>query len=361
MAGADAKPVASIKGRPAMPVKMWAGLGVVVLGVIAYGLWAWITSDHFRPAPVGDDVLPAAHAFLLHTVEVLSSIGGLMLIWYCIIRPWRRDGELSWDGMLCIVAFTMWFQDPIDNYFNFGFSYNAHFFNLTSWATYIPGWESPRQENFPEPLFLMGGMYIIFLCGFVILGCQVINFSKTRLFPNASILVHLMVVFATFFIVDLIVESIFCRYELFAYGGTYHPLTLWAGKYYQFPLYESMCVSGIVTSLTALRYFKDDLGYSFAEKGVQHLKLGKGGKKAISFLALLGFAHAAMFVVFFFPFNWFTMKADSYPAMSSYMLFEVCGTGTPHACPSQEVPVPKKGSLAIGPEDPRLSPRAKLN
>ncbi|MFT5211641.1 MAG: hypothetical protein ACI9CE_003382 [Flavobacterium sp.] len=352
---------AGVKGAPAMPVKLWASIGIVVIGVIINSLWMWVTSDHFKPSPVGIDPLPTVSYWLIRAIEVVSTLGGLLLIWHCIIKPWRREGELSWDGMLCIVAFSLWIQDPMDNYFNFGFSYNAHFINLSSWTTYLPGWESPRMENFPEPLFLMGGMYIIFLCGFVLLGCQILNKSKTSWFPNSSILVHIMVVFAIFFMVDLIVESIFCRYELFAYGGTYHPLTLWAGEYYQFPLYESMCVGGIVTTLTVLRYFKDDFGFSFAEKGIQHTKLGKKGKKLVAFLSILGFAHTAMFVVFFFPFNWFTMKADSYPQTSSYIRFEVCGKGTPYACPSREVPVPSKTSLAIGPEDPRLSNEAKRN
>lgn len=352
---------ASIAGKPSMPVKLWASVGVIVLGVIAYSLFQWFTSDHFRPAPVGADPLPDATLYMVRALEVCITAAGVAIVWFVLINPWRKTGEISWDGMLCIVAFTLWFQDPIDNYFNFAFSYNAYFINFTSWATYIPGWESPRQENFPEPIFLMSGLYIIFLCGLVIAGCWILTKCKTSWFPNSSFLVHLLVCFSLFFLFDFIVEAIFCRMEIFAYGGTYHPLTLWAGEYYQFPLYESLCVSGIVTTLTVLRYFKDDKGYSFAERGIQHLKLAKSKQKLVSFLAILGFCHVAMFVVFFFPFNWFTLKADSYPQTSSYLRYEVCGTGTPHACPSREVPIPSKTSLAIAPDDPRLSETAKAN
>ena len=352
---------ATLAGKTAAPVKLWAFVGVVVLCVMTYSLSRWFTSDHFHPAPVGEDPLPEYMFFVLRSLEIIAVSGGLLLVWFTIIKPWRRTGELSWDGMLCIIAFTLWFQDPIDNYFNFGFSYNAYLINMTSWATYIPGWESPRQENFPEPLFLNGGMYLIFLCGFTILGGKIMTKCRTSWLPNQSVLVHLLVVFIAFFIADFIVESIYCRLEIFAYGGTYHPLTLWAGEYYQFPLYESACVGGTVAALTALRYFKDDKGLSFAERGLHTLKLSKPAKKAVSFLAVLGMAHAIFFVVFFVPFNWFTLKADSYPKMSSYLRYDICGQGTPYACPSREVPIPSKTSLAIGPDDPRLSPSAKRN
>jgi hypothetical protein len=43
------------------------------------------------------------------------------------------------------------------------------------------------------------------------------------------------------------------------------------------------------------------------------------------------------------------------------MRYEICGQGTPYACPSREVPVQSRHSLAIGPDDPRLSPAARQN
>lgn len=351
----------SITGKPSMPVKFWATVGVIMVMVIIYSLYQWFVSDHFHPAPVGTDPLPNSVLYMIRGLEIFTTSCGLALIWYTVVNPWRKTGELSWDGMLCIVAFTLWFQDPIDNYFNFAFSYNAHFINFTSWAPYIPGWESPRMENFPEPVFLMFGLYLVFLCGLSIFGGWVLTKCKNNWLPESSVVTHVLVCFAAFFAFDLVVEVIFCRMEIFAYGGTYHPLTLWAGEYYQFPIYESFCVAGIATTLTVLRYFKDDKGYSFAERGIHNLKISKRSKKLVSFLSILGFAHVAMFVVFFFPFNWFTLKADSYPQTSSYLRYEVCGQGTEYACPSREVPIPSKTSLSIGPDDPRLSAGAKAN
>src|SRR3546814_1858443 len=67
---------------------------------------------------------------------------------------------MPWDGMLMLALLTMWIQDPMCNYFNFTFMYNAHFVNMGSWSSFLPGWQSPRGSNLPEPIFLMGGIYL---------------------------------------------------------------------------------------------------------------------------------------------------------------------------------------------------------
>ena len=70
------------------------------------------------------------------------------------------------------------------------------------------------------------------------------------------------------------------------------------GEPYQFPLYESTFIGLLCTTLTSLRYFRDDKGYSFAEKGLQHIKLAKPAKKLLSFLSLLGISFLIIFVTF---------------------------------------------------------------
>jgi hypothetical protein len=61
------------------------------------------------------------------------------------------------------------------------------------------------------------------------------------------------------------------------------------------------------------------------------------------------------------PYNWMAMQADTFPPYPSYMRAEICGQGTPYACPSREVPIPNKKSLAVTPDDPRLSAEARRN
>jgi hypothetical protein len=67
------------------------------------------------------------------------------------------------------------------------------------------------------------------------------------------------------------------------------------------------------------------------------------------------------FVGFYGQYQWFALKADSFAKYPSYQLLEICGKGTPYACPTREVPMAKRGSVAISPDDPRLSAESKRN
>ncbi|MDB5971512.1 MAG: hypothetical protein JWQ90_3962 [Hydrocarboniphaga sp.] len=351
---------ASIAGKPGAPVLWWACIGLIVVLIAISCAVQWIGSPGFKPAPTGADAAsPILWAWIIF-LQVGFSLGALVYGWLFIARPVLRDRKLSWDGMFMLACFTIWLQDPVDNYFNFTFSYNALMVNWSSWAPHLPGWESPRQENFAEPVFMMGSLFFFTFFAMSVIGCWFLRNSK-KWFPSMSVLGHLALLLVVFFVFDLVFESLLCRTGIFAYGGSYHSLTLWAGTPYQFPLYESSGIATVCLGMTALRYFRDDHGRSFVEKGVQSLRLPAPAKKLLSWLALVGAVHILVFFGFFVPYTWFALKADSYPELPSYLRMEICGKGTAYACPSREVPIPSLKSLAIAPDDPRLSAAARRN
>ena len=60
-------------------------------------------------------------------------------------------------------------------------------------------------------------------------------------------------------------------------------------------------------------------------------------------------------VLYAVPYSYFAIKADTFPAMPSYLRANICGDGTDYACPSKNhVPMPSRSSLHIGPDDPGL-------
>jgi multisubunit Na+/H+ antiporter MnhF subunit len=301
-----------------------------------------------------------ANLLFLRSIEALFAVSGTILLWRVVLRPWLRDRQLTWDGMFLLVCLSIYLQDPMDNYFNFTFCYNANLLNFGSWGMFLPGWQSPRQNLLPEPLLMMGGMFITLFFGLAVIGCWWLRKANTWL-PRLSFMAHLALFFGFVFIVDLLIEATFCYTELFAYGGAFYPLTLWAGKSYQFPLYESTGIASVCTGLTLMRHFRDDKGQFWSERGVTKLSLPRSARKGVSFLALLGFAHLMTFIVFFVPYTWFSLEADSFPPLRSYLRVEICGRGTPYACPSREVPIPSRRSLAIAPDDARLSDDARRN
>ncbi len=358
---APAGPVTPVTAPKPAPVKAFAVLGGLILGLFGYVLIRWVTSPAFAPSPVGPDPIPPATLVLIRVTEVFCGTLILVFLWRLLIKPWIRDRKAPWDGLLMLALFTMWIQDPMCNYFNFTFSYNAYFVNMGSWASFLPGWQSPRGSNLPEPIFLMGGIYLWFTT------MNVIAFSwamrKLRVWlPRMSTLGHVPIAYVVIVLMDFALELPACRLGLFAYPGAPHGLTLWAGEYYQFPIYENIFMNFNYLSIGLLRFFRNDRGESFAERGIGTLGLSTKLRTAVRFLALVGFCNLSYFVVYFMPYNWMAMQADTFPRYPSYMRYEICGQGTPYACPSREVPVPSRGTLApVGPDDPRLSPTARQN
>ena len=168
-----------ISGQPVQPIKAWAILGIVFLVTYAYVLGSWITGPDFKPSPLGSDPIPEGTLFLIRFTEVFCATLSLWFIYYMVLRPWIRDKQLSWDGMLVISLTTMWVLDPICNYFNFSFMYNGYFLNMGSWTMSLPGWQAPRQGNLPEPLLLMSGIYIWWTTINVLAFCYTLKKLKT--------------------------------------------------------------------------------------------------------------------------------------------------------------------------------------
>jgi hypothetical protein len=353
--------VAPLAGPKAAPIKVFAFFGIVILATFGWTLYQWVTSPYFAPSPMGPEPVPGWLHNLIRFTDIFCGALVLWFLWSLLFKPWIRDKRVSWDGMLMMALFTMWVQDPMCNYFNFTFMYNADFINMGSWSSFLPGWQSPRGSNLPEPLFLMGGIYLWWTT------INVIAFSwslkKLRIWlPGWSTLAHIPIAFVSIVILDALLEIPATRFGLFAYPGAPYSLTLWAGKYYQFPIYENVFMNFNYLSIGLLRYYRDDKGESLAERGVSTLKLSETGKSWMRFFALVGFCNISYFIVYFLPYNWMAMQADTFPPYPSYMRYEICGAGTPYACPSREVPIPSRQTRApIGPHDPRLTATAKQN
>ncbi|HTC81689.1 MAG TPA: spirocyclase AveC family protein, partial [Acidimicrobiia bacterium] len=103
-----------------------------------------------------------------------------------------------------------------------------------------------------------------------------------------------------------------------------------------------------------LRWFRDDRGLSVAERGAERLRLSGPPRTALRFLAVTGFIHVWFIVGYFVPYNFFALKADTFPPMPSFLRAGICGQGTDYACPSGAVPIPHGRSLHVAPDDPRL-------
>lgn len=352
---ATARSRAAAQARTATPVVYWAVCGAVFLALAFYVWGSWILSDDFRPVPIGNDPIPLNVKISVRAIEALAAIVALTMLWKCVFGPWIRNREISFDGMLVLNLMLMWWADPIDNYVTVSFFYNGYTFNMGSWANFIPGWGSPNPQNFPEPLLMMGGFYIGYWMLNVFLACWLLGLLQRRM-PTLALGWRLLMMFIPLAVIDLVVENLIMLSGAAAYPGVVQSWSLNAGRAIQWPLYEAGMVAFVAAGFSCLRYFKDDKGQTFVEKGVDRLQISKARKKLITFLAIAGFVQPFFLVGYFLPYNLFAMRADTAPAYPSYLRNQICGEGTQYACPSYDwVPIPQRGSrIFVGPQDPRL-------
>lgn len=337
------------------PVLLWAGIGLAFLCLAFYVWGSWILSDVFRPVPVGPDPIPTNVLMVLRATEFIAFGIGMSMVFKFVILPLIREREIGFDGLLLINFLLIWWTDPIDNYFTYSFMYNGYAINMGGWANFIPGWGYPNHENLPEPLLMMCGFYLGFWILNVLFGCWALNALQRR-WPRMSLAWRIAALFVALAVLDLVIENLIMRTGIAAYPGTVRSWTIFAGEVYQWPLYEAGIIAFVNLGFISLRYFKDDKGRTFVERGIERLQLSKGKKSLVTFLAIAGFVQPFFLFGYFVPYNLFAARSDTFPAYPSYMRNMICGEGTNLACPSYEwVPIPQRGAKwFVGPEDPRL-------
>ncbi len=356
--------VAALGTQPesaAKPVRMWAIAGGAILAFQLYVWIRWMTGPYFKRVPAGPSDPPTLMKVVLLTWTAVIVLGLPVGIYYFIVRPWRRERRITLDGMLLVACGLLFFQDPLLNYFNTWSTYNSWMFNRGSWVQHIPGWVSYGEPGrmMAEPLLMNapGYSYGVLLC--TILGCWVMRRAKSR-WPNISNagLIGVLIVWTFFF--DLVMEGLFLMpMGLYIYPGAIKSLSINAGTYYQWPVYEGLMWGGVQAGLCALRYFTDDRGRTFVERGLERVQGGFAMQQLTRFLAIFAACSMFFFVFYNIPAQWFAMHQDPWPAdivKRSYFLMGICGDGTDRLCPDPALPVPGKNSGYINPDGKLVLP-----
>lgn len=348
----------SLDQRRFKPVKAWAALGCLFLAIEAWAIGNWIASDRATPTPTGPTPVPHWMKVVGHTWEVVGFFCFAATLWVFLIKPWRKERGITSDGMLCIVFLSLYWQDTLLNYTQVWNTYNAMFINFGSWNADIPGWNSPNGNLIPQPILWAGPIYVYVLFTGIVLSNFLMRKLRERR-PQVGNFGLVAFCFGFFFLADLIVEPLVQRAGINVYGGAIRDWSLFAGTYYQFPLYEAVLLPFVLTIWAALRFFKDDRGHTFAERGADQLRVTPKWRKTTRFLALAGACNLVFLVAYNIPMQYFGLKADPWPAdliKRSYLTNGICGPGTAYACSSPSIPVPRRGSLHVDPAGNLVSP-----
>ncbi|OAL50320.1 hypothetical protein IQ07DRAFT_587003 [Pyrenochaeta sp. DS3sAY3a] len=309
----------------------FAAFGFVWTVICIQAFIRWVTSStEFRPAPIlGPDEYPTWRLVCLRIFEALS-VGVLVAhLWFCLLIPrfpWLRHfkatdevGYLSLDGRHVYAGLVAVFADGFLNCQQYIFMWNSHSINLGVWAKFLPFHNHLSSSRYAESLLWGPPMYVYFCAGFGIIGHHMARRIRGR-FPSLTNAGVLTIVWIIEFILDFIIENGAIRLtQGYGYSKTYGPLTLFAGKVYQFPIYESIFVANLGCLFTAMRLkaFDDPDGLSPIEKGYWNWPERLHGP--IRSFAVIGFCAAAVILVYHLPLNWLGVIGDCHAHIPSYM------------------------------------------
>ncbi len=329
-------------------VLVWAAVGAVLLAFEIYVLGAWVLGPHLTPTRPTDTISGAQSALFL-ALQVAVPIGAAAGLWFWVIKPWRREGRLTTDGMLALSGAMIFFWDMCMNYTSVVLLYNSHMVNFGAWATGSwPGWISPHANRLPEPIFVTMPGYTALVFSQVLLILFIVRRIKAHR-PNLSPLAVWPILFVGLIVIDTIIESILLRLGIYAYPGGIRGLSLYSGHTYQLPITEPILFAGFgLGAIAALSYFRNDRNQTIAERGIESLQVSPARRQGIKFLAIFGAVHAAFAILYFVPNQFLAMHSGEFPSgYPSSLINGMCAyPGQTHAptlnpCAGPGVPVPR--------------------
>jgi Spirocyclase AveC-like len=339
-------PARVVTSRKFHPVQWWAGFGAAVFAFVAYLMIRWVTGPNFERVPVGPSEPPEFMKVVLNTGQVLLSVTAVVTVYWFLIRPWRQGRGLTTDGLLVLCFGSVWWIDPVGNYFGHWIVYNAYLPNRGSWVAEVPGWNAYAAPGATtvEPFPFLPGMYITLFFLMTVLVSKLMGWMRGR-WPHWSSTRIMATAFVAGLVLDIPIEAFgFMPLGFWEFPGAGHQLVIFPDSYHAFPLHLAALASALWTGFGALRFFRNDRGETVAERGLSEIKLGTGRKNVVRYFAMFGAANAVM-LGYVLPATIFIgSHTSSWPAdlqQRSYFLDGVCGDGTDRLCPQAGLPNPR--------------------
>jgi hypothetical protein len=349
----DLLPNKSIK-----PVKWWAAFGALVLVLIAYSVSRWLLGGHAKPTPIGSTPVPTFMVVSVRIHEVVFSLIAVVAFYVTIVRPWRRERRFTADGVLFVSLLSVWwFTDPIGNYGRIMYLYNGASVNLGCPQCYLPGWQA-RMGSYVEPIIWGQAFYIGVFVLVTIAGTKLLGWYRRR-WPQHGRIVAVLFVLAVATVFDLFCEIYWLKLGLYVYPNL--PFSLFSDHYYRVPLHEILGTGLWYTGIVACRYFTNDKGETWAERGLSEVRVSPRWRSVLRVLACIGMYNASILLTYMIPMGlhaWTT--SDAWPKdvyQRSYLVHDICGPDTTYACLDPRIAIPvNPGSAHISPDGKLIAP-----
>lgn len=356
-------PARADRSDPVRPVKLFALLGGFFLLIGLYEWLAALISGDLKPTTAGRGTGPAWMTWSVHGQEVLLGLAGLAVLVVVVVIPWRRTGQLTFEGMTVLAWATVWgIQDSWINYSQTVITYNSTALNIGCPQCHAPGWLS--NDTLAVPLIWGLGCYLGPMYLLTVAAGRVMTRARARR-PDLGPFGLVVVGCGFLAIAGVLLEVLWSGTGILSFGGADPWLSLFGNSYYKSPLWVGL-FWGIAAGLIAsIRYFTDPDGHTIVERGLDGVRAGARAKQALRLLAVIGALNGLFAVAYHVPAQWFGLHAQAFPddlLNRPYLLGGVCGPGSDYACPDPRVPIPRgSGSGRVNPDGNFYAPNGQPN
>jgi hypothetical protein len=347
--GEAARPVADAD-RPISPVRGWAALGATVLAFQAFVLIRWMSGPYFNHVDPGPTPLPPWMKFSLTALQIVLPIAAAAVLYWFVVRPWRRERRVRLEGLMAISFLLLSFHDPLSAYINHWYTYNAWQVNMGSWVNSVPGALAPGTptHQVAYPLLIVPPAYVVIFMLVTMMGAAIMRGMKRR-WPRIPRLGLVAICFAVMVPFDVVFEGIvFMPLGSWEYPGGH--VKIFADTFHAYPLNEALTTGVIFTMFACIKYFTNDRGQSLAEHGTERLSGGAVRVTTVRLLAVTGLVALAMTVGYSLPNTWFGAHSTAWNKdiqTRSYLTY-TCGEGPGIACPAPDVPLLRNDNRSAG-------------
>jgi hypothetical protein len=287
------------------------GALIVIYEAITWG--GWLAAGPVQITQYRDT--HAASSTIARCYEIAVLVVSVLLL-VKVVSECRRRRRLTLDGQLLIGGVAALFWDPFGNFVQPAFFYSSNWLNLNSWTGFAPGVINPDASRMPEPAFIML-VYPFGLLAFAIATNAVMRFAHTHR-PEWSPARILAVGTIAATLAGMALEAPMFLLHLWALPGAPSTGALFDNAHRYSPV-EFLTTGMVFAGWAAVRYFRDDQGRAFTERGV-----GTGG----SVLAIVGWC-STLLIVLQLIVTYFSFHAAPYPAAYPRDLVNgMCNLGT---------------------------------
>jgi hypothetical protein len=303
-------------------VIFWALAGAAVVLLQSYVYSAWILSGQPARVSPGTDPVPFLVQYGLPAFQVINIalfIGAFIKLFRSVLSVGTFTAfQLMMIGWL----FTYW-QDPwLSARFPI-FTYNNNLFSYGCWCEFLPGWSTPNGSRLPEPILLNIPAYFILLPLAILPGLAMLKKLVAKV-PDASGVKRYFAAMGGILIWWIPLELVSTRLiHADTWPGSIRSLSIWAGEFYQMPIYEFFLFPAILAGCAMLLHASEN-GKSFVEYGLSKMKLGNKATQLMRVLAFIAFANL-MNGLYIGTMVLISTQADPWPESPSWMRGELCG------------------------------------